>query len=84
MDIIKFLLPKTFCAEFQLKKKDFVKPCAYIFLWGYVHMITIACIGQKRISDTLKLKVDVVVSYLMWVLETEDRSSTRVAFPLNC
>lgn len=47
-------------------------------------MITIACIGQKRISDTLKLKVDVVVSYLMWVLETEDRSSTRVAFPLNC
>lgn len=83
MDIIKFLLPKTFCAEFQLKKK-FVKQCAYMFLWGYVHMITIACRGQKRTADTLKLKVDVALSYLMWVLETEDRSSTRVAFPLNC
>lgn len=38
MGFINVLLPKTSCAELQLKKKkDFVRPCAYMFLWEYVH-----------------------------------------------
>lgn len=37
MDFIKFLLPKTSCAELQLKTKDFVKPCAYVSMGVCAH-----------------------------------------------
>lgn len=33
MDIIKFLLPKTFCAEFQLKKKTLLNH-VHIYFYG--------------------------------------------------
>lgn len=32
--------------------------------------------GQKRVSDLLDLELQVALSYLMWVLETEPESST--------
>lgn len=33
--------------------------------------------GLQRVSDPLELELKVVVSHLMWVLETEPRSSGR-------
>lgn len=39
---------------------------------------------QKRMLDTLQLEVEVVVSYLMWLLGIEPRSSARAANALNC
>lgn len=38
---------------------------------GCVHMNVDACRGQKRVSDTLELDLQMVVSYLTQVLGTE-------------
>ena len=35
--------------------------------------------GQKRVSDTLQLKLQLLVSCRMWVLRTEPRTSGRAA-----
>ena len=40
---------------------------AYYVHWG-------ACGAQKRVSDPLKLELQGVVSYAMWVLEIEPQS----------
>jgi hypothetical protein len=37
--------------------------------------------SQKRIPDLLKLKLQAVVSFQMWVLETELRSSGKKNSP---
>lgn len=44
-----------------------------------VHMSAGALEGQKWVLDPLGLELQVVVSYISWVLETEFTSSGRVA-----
>jgi hypothetical protein len=38
-----------------------------------------ACGGWKRASDPMELELQVVVSHLLWIQETELRSSRRSA-----
>lgn len=42
-----------------------------------------ACGGQKRSLDPLELELQMVVSHLMWVLQTEPRSSAEAASAMN-
>lgn len=76
MGFINVLLPKTSCAELQLKKKKILLDRVHICFYGSMCTHDNCCL--QRLEE-----VDVLVSYLMWVPETEDRSSTRAEFPLN-
>ena len=49
----------------------------------YAQQMCTALGGQKRVLDILELQLQVVVSHLMWVLETKLRSSTRTINALN-
>lgn len=51
------------------------KVCVYVW---YVSAGN--CSGQKRASDPLGWKLQLVVSHLIWVLETKLRSSSRAVF----
>ena len=39
-----------------------------------VEALSYVCGGQQRVSDALELKLQVLLSFMMWVLETEGRS----------
>lgn len=45
--------------------------CIGVCVFIYVCTIALPKGGQKRISNVLELKLQVVVSFLMWVLETK-------------
>jgi hypothetical protein len=46
----------------------------------YVHLCLVAHSGQKRVSDPLKLKLQVVGSHPKWILGTEHGCSSEFQF----
>lgn len=52
----------------------YVPACVYMH---YIHVDTPG--GQKRVSESPKLELEVVVGCPVWVLGTESKSSARVA-----
>ena len=55
--------------------------CAFV---NVCHMSADTCRGQKRASEPLELELQMVVSFLMWVLGTELKSSGQAGSALNC
>lgn len=55
--------------------------CVVVVVGGYVNAGN--CSSQKRVSDPLGWKLQLVVSHLIWVLETKLRSSPRAVCTLN-
>lgn len=45
--------------------------------------VCVFCKDQKKLSDPLKMELQTVVSYLMWMLGTKFSSSGRAASVLN-
>lgn len=50
---------------------------------GYVHVRAGAPEGWKEVSDTLEMKLQVIVSHLIWVLEIKRVSSVRAGDALS-
>lgn len=66
-------------------------PCTLNKMWGVrggvhtgLHMHARTCRGQKRALYPLKLKLQAVVSHLMWRIKTKPRASAKAANVLNC
>lgn len=53
-------------------------------LWGYMHMIAAVSRGQERALNPLVIELQVVVSFLLWVLGTYIYSSVKAIHALNC
>ena len=58
----------------------------YVYMRGYLYDISVVyvCVGRsQKVSDSLKLEFQVIVSHLAWVLGTELGSLGRAARALN-
>lgn len=55
-----------------------------VFACGYVCEHKDAGIGQKNVSDPLRLELQTVMRHLMWGLGAESGFSVRAAHDLNC
>lgn len=79
------LLTNNIFCIFIYKNKKCLNICVSL---NYVDMCvfvsTAAYLVQKKPSDTLELKIHVVVSCLRWVLGTKLRSSGRAESTLSC
>lgn len=58
--------------------------CVYLYREGSVHMRSGDFRGQKKMSDTQELELQVVERCLTWVLGRKLRSSERTAHALSC
>lgn len=80
-----YLLTIYFAFYLFIKIKEYLNICVSL---NYVDMCvsvsTAAYLVQNKPSDTLELKVHVVVSCLRWVLGTKLRSSGRAGSTLSC
>ena len=56
--------------------------CAYMYVCAPYVYSTCGC--QKKVPDFQELKLQVVVSHLLWILELKPRFSARVADALDC
>lgn len=58
--------------------------CMFVFLWGEcVHVHLGAHGGQKRVSDSLELELQAILSHLTWVLGIKFQSPEKAVDSLN-